>query len=310
MRRFWPLILFVLIFSIAMIGINDSSLPKKINNQTPQRIISLAPSITEILFALGLDSKVVGDTDYCDYPEKAKILPKVGGYINPNLEAIVALEPDLVVLLANQSQLIEQLKQLNLPTLAVKNTRLNDIQQAIKIIGDRTQHQAQAEQLLSHIKQQINTIKHKTASKPRPRVLITMGHSMDSNQIKTIYIAGQHDFYNDLITLAGGVNAYQKTNLKVPSLSIEGIVQLNPDIIIDIFPEADDHRINIKQAIQRWHKLDYINAVKNDRVYIVEQSYATIPGPRLFLLLQKMAQLIHPEIDWQQDAPNDNITEN
>ena len=310
MRRFWPLILFVLIFSIAMIGINDSSLPKKINNQTPQRIISLAPSITEILFALGLDSKVVGDTDYCDYPEKAKILPKVGGYINPNLEAIVALEPDLVVLLANQSQLIEKLKQLNITTLAVKNTRLNDIQQAIKIIGNKTQHQDNAEQLLSHIKQQINTIKHKTASKPRPRVLITMGHSMDSNQIKTIYIAGQHDFYNDLITLAGGVNAYQNTNLKVPSLSIEGIVQLNPDIIIDIFPEADDHRINIKRALQRWHKLDYINAVKNDRVYIVEQSYATIPGPRLFLLLQKMAQLIHPEIDWQQDAPNDNITEN
>jgi iron complex transport system substrate-binding protein len=302
MRRFWPLFLFLIIFVIAVIGVNSQSTSKSSSNQTSQRIISLSPSITETLFALGLGDRVVAVTDYCDFPAEVNQLPKVGGFINPNLETIIALQPDLVILLANQQRVVEQLQQLNIPTLAVLTTSLDDIKQTIATIGQRTQNQQQANELLKKINHKIAFIAKKTTGLSRPNVMITMGHSIDSEHMKQIFIAGQHDFYNDLITLAGGQNVYQAQQPSVPSLSVEGIMQLNPQIIFDIYPEADDHNSDLVQVLQQWHNLMYVDAIKNNRIHIIEQNYATIPGPRIFLLLDQLARLIHPEVDWEASA--------
>jgi iron complex transport system substrate-binding protein len=302
MRRFWPLFLFLIIFVIAVIGVNSQSTSKSSSNQTSQRIISLSPSITETLFALGLGDRVVAVTDYCDFPAEVNQLPKVGGFINPNLETIIALQPDLVILLANQQRLVEQLQQLNIPTLAVLTTSLDDIKQTIATIGQRTQNQQQANELLKKINHKIAFIAKKTTGLSRPNVMITMGHSIDSEHMKQIFIAGQHDFYNDLITLAGGQNVYQAQQPSVPSLSVEGIMQLNPQIIFDIYPEADDHNSDLVQVLRQWHNLMYVDAIKNNRIHIIEQNYATIPGPRIFLLLDQLARLIHPEVDWEASA--------
>lgn len=298
MRQFWPLILFLIIFFLALFGLNTATSLDNSSAIKPQRIITLAPNITEIAFALGLDKEVVAVTKYCDYPKKVSSLPKVGGFIDPNIEAIVALKPDLVILIASQQQTITQLNQLNIPVLAVKNATLVDIKNSILAIGEVTQHQQHAQKLLATIEQQIGFVSHKVSGLPRPKVMISMGHSTNSEHVKSIYIAGQHDFYNDLILLAGGQNSYQNEYLKVPSLSIEGILQLNPDVIIDIFPEATDHNANIAQVKRQWHNLVYVNAIKNNRVHIIEENYATIPGPRIFKLLTQMAKLIHPELDW------------
>lgn len=298
MRRFWPLFIFVIIFVVAIIGVNSQPTPKLSSGTTPQRIISLAPSITETLFALGLGDSVVGVTDYCDFPPMVNSLPKVGGFVNPNLEAIVALQPDLIILLANQQRVVEQLQQLDIPTLAIFNTSLDDIKQTISIIGEKTQHQQQASKLLNAINDKVTFIAKKTQDLDRPSVMIAMGHSIGSEHMKQVYIAGQHDFYNDLITVAGGQNVYKAQLPKVPSLSVEGIMQLNPSIIFDIFPEADDHGSDLNQVLQQWHSLSHVDAIENNRIYIIEHNYATIPGPRIFLLLEEIARLIHPEIDW------------
>ncbi|MDH5357255.1 MAG: helical backbone metal receptor [Gammaproteobacteria bacterium] len=302
MRRLWPLFLFVIIFAVALMGENNRFTAIKSQHTTSQRIISLSPSITETVSALGLRKQLIAVTDYCDFPADVLSLPKVGGFINPNLEAIVALKPDLVILPESQQKTLEQLHQLQIPTLAVRNTTLSEIKNTIHMIGQYTQQYTQAQQLLANIDQQINSIQNKTAGLYRPRVLISIGHSIGSEHIKTTYIAGQNDFYNDLITLAGGRNAYQGTHLKVPSLSTEGIMQLNPQLIFDIFPEADDHDADLHQVRQRWQNIAYIDAVKNNRVHIIEQNYATIPGPRIFLLLEHFARLIHPELDWESPS--------
>jgi len=298
MKTLSPLLLFVIIFIVALLGINQKYTGQKSTHITAQRIVSLAPSITETLFALDLGDNVIAVSDYCDFPAEVLNLPKVGGYVDPNLEAIVALQPDLVILLANQQRTIDQLQQLNIASLAVRDTTLADIREMITSIGHATQHQFQAQQLIDSIEQKITIITKKVTHLPRPRVLVTIGHSIGNNQIKTIYIAGQHDFYNDLITLAGGDNAYQDDALKVPSLSTEGIMQLNPQIILDIFPDADDHDADLEQVLQQWQALEYIDAVSNNRIYIIEQDYATTPGPRIVKLLEQFAQLIHPELDW------------
>tara|TARA_R110002050_G_scaffold9504_2_gene33425 strand:- start:1858 stop:2769 length:912 start_codon:yes stop_codon:yes gene_type:complete len=303
MRRFWPLFLFLIIFVVAVIGVNSQSSSKSSSNQSAQRIISLSPSITETLFALGLGDNLVAVTDYCDFPDVVNTLPKVGGFINPNLEAILALQPDLVIMLAKQQRVVEQLQQLNIQTLPVFNTSLDDIKQTIADIGQQTQHQQQANKLLDKINQKITFIAEKTKDLARPSVMITMGHSLDSEHMKQIFIAGQHDFYNDLITLAGGQNVYQAQQPSVPSLSVEGIMQLNPQIIFDIYPEADDHNSDLDQVLRQWHNLKYVDAIKNNRIHLIEQNYATIPGPRIFLLLDQLARLIHPEVDWESGLP-------
>lgn len=275
-----------------------SSTIKEHNNNSPQRIITLAPSITETAFALGLGEKIIAVTDYCDYPPETNDLPKVGGFINPNLEAIVGLQPDLVILLVEHQKIVEQLHQLNIPSFVVDNRTLSGIQDSIQQIADRTSHQAEATRLLTTIQTKINHINDKTKNLAKPTVMLAMGHSIGDNQMSSVHIAGNNDFYNDLITLAGGQNVYQDKRLKVPSISAEGILKLNPDIIMDIFPEADDHDYDLDSVKRQWQSLDLLNAVKNEHIYIIEQGYATIPGPRIFLLLEEMAKLIHPEIDW------------
>lgn len=303
MRRFWPLSLFIFIFIMILLTVKTESTPSVEKVVDPQRIISLAPNITETLFALGLADKVVAVSDYCDFPAAVNILPKVGGLMNPNLEAIIAQQADLVILSAKQHRTIKQLQHLKIPTLAVHNTTLLDIKETITAIGRSTARQQQAKTLLNTLDKKINFIAKEIKPLSRPTVMISLGNSTSNEQINTVYIAGQNDFYNDLITLAGGTNAYKDTRLNVPSLSVEGIIQLNPDIIIDIYPEDDDHNADLQQVLQRWQSLKHINAVKNNRIYIVEESYATIPGPRIILLLEKFARLIHPEIQWDSVAP-------
>ncbi len=298
MRQFWPLFIFVIIFVIAIFGVNSQPSSKLTFNLAPQRIVSLAPSITETLYALDLGDKVVAVTDFCDFPPEVQKLPKVGGFINPNLEAIIAQRPDLVILLANQQGLVQQLQQLNIPILATRDASLNDIKQTITLIGKVTQHQQQAHHLLSEINQKTFNIAKKTKDLTRPTVMITIGHSLGSENMKQVYIAGQHDFYNDLINAAGGENVYQGQLPKVPSLSMEGILQLNPQIIFDIYPEAKDHNSDLTEVLQQWQQLNYVDAIKSKRIHLLEHDYATIPGPRIFLLLDELARLIHPEINW------------
>ncbi len=303
MRRFWPLLLFIFIFAVALVAVKSTSTEPTTQENTAQRIISLAPSITETLFALGLGDKVVAVTDYCDFPYEASQLPKIGGLLNPNLEIIVAQQADLVILPANSQRTIEQLHHLNIPTLAVRSTTLADIKHTITAIGQRTSHQAQAKILLDSLESTLAIITNQTHQVTHPKVMISLGNSSSNEQINTVYIAGQNDFYNDLINLAGGINAYTDPRLNVPSLSVEGIIQLNPDIIIDIYPEAGDHNADLQQIRQRWQSLKHINAVKNNRIYIIEESYATIPGPRIVLLLEQFARIIHPDLQWDNITP-------
>lgn len=303
MRRFWPLFLFVLIFAVILVSVKSKPSSNTVQTTTPQRIISLAPNITETLFALGLGDKVVAVTDYCDFPEEATKRPSIGGFLNPNLEAIVAQQADMVILSSNQHHTIKQLQQLGIPTLTVRNATLQDIKETISTIGQATNHQAQAKALLDSLENTILAIAKKTSQSTRPKVMISIGNSTSDGQINMVYIAGQNDFYNDLINLAGGVNAYTDTHLNVPSLSVEGMIQLNPDIIIDIYPEANDHNASLQDVRQRWQSLKHINAMKNNRIYIIEESYATIPGPRITLLLQQFAKLIHPELQWDDITP-------
>ena len=304
MRRFWPLVVFIMIFCIVWLLADNAQKPlSTVKNY--QRIITLSPSLTETVFALGLGDHVVAVTDYCDYPAQAQALPSVGSYTNTSLEAITRLQPDLVIMLNGQQQRQQQLEQLGIKTLVLDNSTIADIKETIQKIADLTDRQNEADKLLTSIQAQIDYVHNKVRGLVPVRTLVGIAHYVNSDQLDTVYIAGQHDFYNELLELAGGVNVYTDTTVKVPSVSAEGIIRMNPDAIIDIFPEQKDHQSDMKQVIKQWQSLRNVNAVKQQRIYIIEHDYASIPGPRIFKLLPEMVQLLHPELDWQDHQLND-----
>lgn len=301
MRRFWPLLVFVImLLVIRLVPEQEPAEPADGSATEYQRLISLSPSITETLYALGLADRLVAVTDYCDYPVEAQSLPTVGGYTDPSLEAIVSNEPDLVILLQSQQQLRQQLNHLGIATHSIDNSTLLGIEAAIASIAQVTGQQAQADVLLDAINQTVDRVQQKVSSQPPVRTLISIAHYVNSEKLDIVYIAGQRDFYNDLLKLAGGSNVYTDSRIKVPSVSEEGIIRMNPDVIIDIFPEADDHHSDMNLVRQQWLKLDAVSAIQQQRVHIIERDYASIPGPRIFQLLPEIARLLHPQLDWSE----------
>ncbi|AFJ01809.1 Vitamin B12 ABC transporter, B12-binding component BtuF [Methylophaga frappieri] len=293
MRRFWPVLPIVFIFIFAYW--QPVSEPATSPSDLPQRIISLAPSITETLFALDAQAKLVAVTDYCRYPAAASQLPTVGGYLDASLTAIVEHQPDLVILLAQQQQLSQQLNQFGIATLTVDHSRLNGILRSIGEIGDMIGHTAAGTRLHQQLQSDIQQIHHRVAKQPVKQTLIAIAHDTNSQQLDQVYLAGQQDFYNDLLVLAGGENVYQQSYLKVPSVSREGLLRLNPDIIIDIFPATYAHSADLAAVRRLWQQLDQVNAVQNDQIFFIEADYATVPGPRVVKLLDDLARLLHPE---------------
>jgi len=272
------------------------------NNLEPanyNRIVSLAPSITEILFILNLGKRTVGVTRYCNYPLEATKKIKVGGYCDPNYELIFELHPDLVILLKEHNEQKKHLMKLGLNILMVNNQTISGILNSIKTIGKICGRGQLSREIVENLQTKINRIKIKTEGLPRPRVMISIGRNMGSGPLKDVYIAGKYGFYDEMITLAGGVNVYEGRDIKFPILSGEGILLLNPEVIIDMVPDLAEKGWNEKVILKEWNSVSEVEAVKNKRVYIFGQDYVVIPGPRFILILEEMARVIHPEISWQ-----------
>ena len=301
MRRFWPVLPLLVILLFAWWQTPASYTPSDTASK-PARIVSLAPSITETLFAVGAGQQLVAVTDFCQYPEAAQQLPRIGGYLDPSLSQIVALAPDLVVMLDRQQNLHRQLQQLGINTLLIDNARLDGILQSIVDIGRATGHATTAKQLHTRITQQITSIQRQVAGKPRKATLMAIAHYTNSEQLDMVYIAGQQDFYNDILHLAGGRNVYQDTRLKVPAVSLEGLLRMDPEVIIDIFPDAGAHQADLQKVRRQWQQLEQIEAVRQQQIHFIEAGYATVPGPRIVQLLSDIAGILHPEIKVTDDA--------
>lgn len=304
MARFWPVLLFIAMAVFVWFQTEKwAPAPSTSTISAPERIISLAPSITETLFALQAGDKVIAVTDFCRYPQQVQQLPKIGGYLDPNLEQIIRLQPDLVILLQRQQALKKQLAQLGIQTLSIDNSSLSGIRQSILDIGLAVDQTAKAKQLMNAFDNALQLLRETVAGQPEPRVLIAIAHSSNTHYLDKVYIAGQQDFYNDLLPFVGAKNSYQDTGIRVPALSTEGLLRLNPQIIVDIFPDAEVYSPNIVELRQQWQKLDNIDAIKQGQLHIIQADYAVIPGPRVIQLAEHLARLFHPQLDW--DAIND-----
>jgi iron complex transport system substrate-binding protein len=261
------------------------------------RIISLAPSITETLFALGLGDRVIGVTEFCKYPPEAQKKAQVGGFFNPNYEAMVSLKPDLVVLLPEHEQARKYLENLGISTLVVHNRTITEILDTITVLGKTCGAEKDAVKIVRDIDSRMDRVKKKTAGLARKRVMVSVGRTTGS--LEQVTIAGPNTFYDELITLAGGVNAYRGYPIPYPEVSGEGLLRLDPEIILDLLPELAGKAKSESSARSDWNRVPELSAVKNGKVYVITADYAVIPGPRFIQTLEEMARIIHPEAEWK-----------
>lgn len=251
----------------------------------PLRVVSLAPSITETLYALGLDSILVGDTDYCDYPPEAKSKPHVGAVLNPSLEKIVALKPDLVLgtAEANRRETADQLERLGIPLYGLTAHSLDDTLRTIADLGEVLGQPARAQGMVASLSKRIEAVEQRAAGQPRPKVLFVTWY-------RPLITAGPHTFVADVIRRAGGVSIADDLTGDWPRLSLEQALERDPDVIL--FPKSESFSPGLDEfaSAAGWKDL---RAVKGHRMYFVSEAIIH-PSPRLVDALEEVSRVLHP----------------
>jgi len=267
-------------------SIDDMGREVKINHP-PQRIVSLDPSVTEILFALELNSEIVGVTNYCDYPEQAKLKPRVGGYLDPNIEEIALLEPDLVVttLKTETPKLIQQLENFGIQVFVLDPRKIEDIFDNIFSVAVLIHREEKANHLIATLRERLDEIKKKVEGTYCPRVFLEMGAD-------PLISVGPGSFAHDLIEIAGGRNVFGQSISTYRRCTLEEILLADPEVIIICSMVSNDFCLRQRRWWKRWKN---ISAVRNNRIYIVEANLVARPGPRMVEGLEEIAKAIHPE---------------
>lgn len=262
------------------------------------RVISLAPSVTEIIYALGADSLLVGVTRYCLYPPEAKELPKIGGLLDVSLERVVELRPDLVIVLTEHDELKEKLTELGIAHLSVHHQSISGILESYKGIGKLLGSRRVADSLYTAHTERIEQARSMTGGLSRPKTLLCIGHSEEAETLEEVTVAGDEDFYTYLIEAAGGRNAFQKRGIKYPSISAEGVQAIDPEIILDMFLGAGTigYSVDTTRTLTQWRVVSSVRAVAYGRTYILQGDRFFSPGPRFIGMLDDFLRAIHPEL--------------
>lgn len=254
----------------------------------PRRIVSVAPNVTEILFALGLEDRLVGVSVYCQYPPMALKKEKIGGYINPSLEKIVALRPDLVIGIAegDLKTFVDKLAGLKVPVYITNPRDALEVLISIQRIGEVTFAPDPARRIVRSMEERVRKVQDKVQGRPRPRVL----HILDFNPLIS---AGKGTFVDDLIRLGGGRNVAETATGKYPRFSMEEVLVQDPEVILLASMKSQDPMVKQRRWWERWKT---ISAVKQGRIYVLDSDLIHRPSPRMAEGLEQVAKAIHPEI--------------
>jgi len=258
----------------------------------PRRIIPLAPNITEILYYLGLGDKVIGVTEYSNYPPDAALKPSVGSYVNPNIEKIISLSPDLVIGTkdGNLPASVSLLEEAKIPVYVINPRNVRDVITTITEIGNLCGVSEKAAQLAGALQRRLELIETLVSKREKPKVFLQIN-------VSPIMTVNSTTFQNDLIRLAGGINISAGEPITYPRISIEEVIRKKPDIIIITSMGIEGE---FEKAKEDWMKWPSIPAVKDNRVYLTNPDLIDRPSQRIIDGLETMARLIHPEVDWKK----------
>lgn len=268
----------------------DDALGRKVElSQAPERIISLVPAVTEILFKLDLQDRLVAATDYCDYPEAAKQLPKVGQYSRPSIESILLYKPDLVIASAgmNRPSLVKRLESFNIPVYIVYPQDIAETLQTISSIGEINGRQDKAAIVVADIQTRVDRIGKKLKQVEKPEALAFI-------MLQPLTVAGPDTFIDDIIDLTGGKNVAPPGPSRYPTWNSEALLAFDPEVIIVSSHPGQPEPL---EFFQQWPQLQ---AVKNNRIVQIEADLLHRPGPRMILGIEEMGKALHPDINFDE----------
>ena len=258
----------------------------------PRRIISLIPAVTEMLFAIGAGPQVVAVSSFDRYPPQVEKLQRVGALIDPDVERILSLRPDMVAIYASQGDLRAQLERAKIPIYVYSHAALADITTTMKALGERVGHEREAADLARTIETRIDGIRKRVAGRPRPSTLIVFDR--EPLALRGIYASGGFGFIHDMVDAAGGENVFADVKQQAVQATTELILSRRPQVILELRGDtvAADMR---RREIAVWRALSSVPAVRDGRVYFIDQQLTVIPGPRVADAIDLIARTLHRE---------------
>jgi iron complex transport system substrate-binding protein len=253
----------------------------------PARIISLAPNITEILFAVGAGKKIVGVSEFSNYPPEAVGLPMVGSYIKPNLEAIIALKPDLVIATADGEKRVEinRLASLGVPVYIINPRTIAGVISTVREIGRLAGREKEAEKTAQEMERAVTEIKKRVLDLAPVTTLLVV----NTNPLITV---NGNTFQDEMIRTAGGKNIAAKESIRYPTLTYEEVVVRAPEVIIITTMSPDE---DYRSVTASWSRFGTVPAVKKGRVFVIDSDIVDRPSPRMVQGLEELSRLLHPE---------------
>ena len=263
----------------------------------PQRIVSLVPAVTEILVSIGAGSELVGIGSFDQIPigpDQGSSVTRVGGLLDPNVERIFTLRPDLVILYDTQTDLRSQLEKASIPILTYTHEGLAEVSDMIRLLGIRTGHSTEAETIATELEASLVAIQRRVAGRPKPRTLLVFGR--EPLTLRNVYASGGIGFLQDMLEVAGGNNVFSEIDSEnVSQVSSESILSAAPEIIIEIRYGENLPRNIVEDERAVWTQLSTLPAVRNNRIYFVTGNRFVVPGPRVAQATEELARMIHPD---------------
>ncbi len=252
----------------------------------PLRVLSLAPSLTEMLFGIGLDEQIVGVTNFCNYPPAAVTKPKVG-YTHPNLESLLALNPDMVAAPGEllRADVLAKLDELKVPTFIFEAKSLEHVLAHIHTLGRIFERTSAADTLAQRMRERIADVSRRVEARERRRVL----YVLSSQPLITI---GANSYIHQMIELAGGINIAAGASGAYPRLNMETVLEKDPEVLV--FPVGSTESVPDREQ-EAWNRWTGLSAVQHRRLHVVSSDAVNRPGPRVVDGLEQLAQVIHPE---------------
>lgn len=259
----------------------------------PQRIVSLIPAVTEMLFAIGDGHRLVGVTSYDRFPPEVARITRVGGLLDPDVETILALKPDLVVVYNTQIELKQRLDRAGISSYSYEHRALPDITATLRAIGARIGSAARANAVAADMERAIGAIRAAPSRLPRPRTMLVFGR--DRSSLRNIYASGGYGFLHDMLEAAGGENVFGDVKQQSVEVSTEMALARRPEVIIELWYGDSAANLDLQREPQVWNALASLPAVRNHRVYELIGDEFVIPGPRVVDATRRLAQVLHPD---------------
>jgi iron complex transport system substrate-binding protein len=258
----------------------------------PRRIVSLVPSLTEMLYAVGAGPQVVGVSSYDEFPAEVKALPRVGALLDPDVERILSLRPDLVLTYGSQTTLEAQLARSGIKVFSYRHAGVAGIMQGLRDVGAATGHAADGDRIARQLQERLDAVRARVRSSPRPRTLLVFGRQPQT--LQQMYVSGGVGFLHDLLDIAGAANVFGDVARESVQPSQETVLTRAPEVIIEVRanPFTPPQMATERRA---WAPLASIPAVRTGRIHFLAADYMMSPGPRVAIAADALARTLHPE---------------